>query len=111
MTIRRLEDYDLSQERGYLCRYNAEDVALEGDLACARTTAMRLPQTLLTGRVRQELVQNLPDTDLSDVLPTLSDAQIRMAMVHYSFMVQAYVWGEPEAPEILPANSLVQLLR
>ena len=23
-------------------------------------------------------------------------------MVHYSFMVQAYVWGEPEAPKNLP---------
>ncbi|MCB2083686.1 MAG: indoleamine 2,3-dioxygenase, partial [Sphingomonadaceae bacterium] len=26
------------------------------------------------------------------------------AMVHYSFLVQAYVWGEAEAPASLPAN-------
>ena len=102
MTVRPLEDYDLSRERGYLCLFDAEDITLDGDLAEARQTAMRLPQTLLTGRVREELTRNLPDTDLSQILPTLSDAQIRMAMVHYSFMVQAYVWGEPDAPEILP---------
>ena len=102
MSLRSLEHYDLSSERGYLCRYDAENVTLDGVLADARNTAMRLPQTILTGKVREALIRNLPVTDLSDVLPTLSDAQIRMAMVHYSFMVQAYVWGEPDAPEILP---------
>ena len=102
MQIRPLEDYDLSRERGYLCRYNADDVTLSGDLASARETAMRLPQLLLTRQVRKHLVESLPDTDLSSVLPSLSDEQVRMAMVHYSFMVQSYVWGEPDAPEILP---------
>ncbi len=102
MSLRSLEHYDLSSERGYLCRYDAENVTLDGVLADARNTAMRLPQTILTGKVREALTRNLPVTDLSDVLPTLSDAQIRMAMVHYSFMVQAYVWGEPDAPEVLP---------
>jgi hypothetical protein len=33
----------------------------------------------------------------------MSDPQLRTAMVRYSFMVQAYVWGEPDAPTALPA--------
>ena len=100
--IKSLEQYDMSPERGYLCRYDADQIVLKGDLASARETAMRLPQTLLTGNVRSHLVSNLPDTDYRDVLPSLSDAEARMAMVHYSFMVQSYVWGQPDAPEILP---------
>lgn len=95
-------DYDMSAERGFLCRYNADQISLLGDLDQARSVALRLPQLLPSGRVRRLLVSNLPDTDLSDCLPALSDAQARMAMVHYSFLVQAYVWGEPDAPEILP---------
>jgi len=34
----------------------------------------------------------------------LSDEQTRAAMVHYSFMVQAYVWGEDEVDAVLPAQ-------
>lgn len=97
-----LSDYDISSERGFLCRFDADQIVLSDDLAQARLIALRLPQLLPSGQVRRFLVSNLPDTDLSDWLPALSDAQARMAMVHYSFLVQAYVWGEPEEPEVLP---------
>lgn len=33
-----------------------------------------------------------------------TDPQLRLAMVHYSFLVQSYVWGEEQAPARLPAN-------
>jgi indoleamine 2,3-dioxygenase len=103
MRIAALETYDISAERGYLCRHDAETVALSGSLSEARAVAMQLPQLLPTGRVRHYLTRDLPRFDLAALLPTLDDAEARMAMVHYSFMVQAYVWGEPLAPDILPA--------
>jgi len=102
MSVLKLEDYDMSATRGYLCRHDASAVSLSGDLAEAGRTAMRLPDMLPTGRVRALLKAGLPDIEARDVIPDLSDAEARMAMVHYSFMVQAYVWGEPDAPEILP---------
>ncbi len=97
-----LDAYDMSAERGYLCRFDAEDVELSGELGDIRDVAMRLPQILPTGRVRDILISSLPETDLKDALATCSDAQARRLMVHYSFMVQSYVWGEPKAPTVLP---------
>lgn len=103
MPVAPLEAYDMSAARGFLCRHDAGEVALSGPLAEARAVAMQLPQLLPTGRIRHFLTRDLPRFDLAALLPTLTDAEARMAMVHYSFMVQAYVWGEPDAPEILPA--------
>jgi indoleamine 2,3-dioxygenase len=57
---------------------------------------------LTTGRVRQLLEAQLPILTEQDVEP-LSEPQARAAMVHYSFMVQSYVWGEPQASAVLPA--------
>ena len=102
MSTLNLEDYDMSAERGYLCRFNAEEVELSGEMAQVRDLAMRLPQILPTGRVRELLHRELPDTNLAAFLSDCTDAQARRAMVHYSFMVQSYVWGEPEAPTSLP---------
>jgi len=85
----KLENYDMSAERGYLCRFNAEDVELSGELEQIRYVAMRLPQILPTGRVRDLLVQSLPDTNIKDALASCTDAQARRLMVHYSFMVQS----------------------
>lgn len=102
MAVQSLEHYDMSPERGYLCRHDAASVELSGELSEAREIAMRLPDLLPTGRVRQFLTSGLPDFDLAAQLSNLSDAEARMAMVHYSFMVQSYVWGEPEAPTVLP---------
>ncbi|MEL7537952.1 MAG: indoleamine 2,3-dioxygenase [Pseudomonadota bacterium] len=98
-----LEHYDICADRGFLCRFDADRVELDGDLATARDVALNLPRWLPSGRVRSLLVRELPDTDLGDALATLSDAEARLAMVHYSFMVQAYVWGEPTPATVLPA--------
>ena len=103
-----LSDYDMSAERGFLCRHDAADVHLSGDLAVIRDVAMSLPDLLPTGRVRTLLSERLPVIDLP--LDRMSDAEARMCMVHYSFMVQAYVWGEPKAPETLPANLAVPMV-
>lgn len=97
----RLSDHDMSRERGYLCGYNAADVILPPDLAAAVETAAGLPRTMLTGKVRSHL-QAMPVIDLARFCASASEAELRTAMVRYSFMVQAYVWGEPDAPRSLP---------
>ena len=102
MPIRPLESYDVSAERGFLCKYEAGEVTLPSAFAEARDVALRLPQILPTGRTRALLLDKLPDTIRQGDVDALSDAEARMAMVHYSFMVQAYVWGEAEAPSVLP---------
>ena len=103
-----LADYDMSPERGFLCRHNANEVTLSDDLKIIGDVAMSLPDLLPTGRVRQLLRDRLPMIDLP--LDTMHEAEARMCMVHYSFMVQAYVWGEPTAPEILPGNLAVPMV-
>jgi indoleamine 2,3-dioxygenase len=101
MTLLNLEDYDMSAERGFLSRYNPAEVKLTGLLAQARDIAMALPDALPTGKVRAYLTNALPNITPS-IVDNLSETEARMAMVHYSFMVQAYVWGEPDAPKRLP---------
>ncbi len=101
MTVHALEHYDMSKERGFLCRFDASAVTLSDDFATARDIALRLPQILPTGRVRSYLAANLPEIS-AEAVDGLSDEQARLAMVHYSFMVQSFVWGEPVAPKVLP---------
>lgn len=103
-----LADYEMSSERGFLCQHNANDVRLKDNLSAIADIAMALPDLLPTGRVRQLLQDRLPFIDLP--LANMSDAEARMCMVHYSFMVQAYVWGELEAPDILPRNLAVPIV-
>ena len=102
MRIKSLDTYDMSADRGFLCRYDADEIELSGALAEAGGVAMSLPHLLPTGRPRALIEAALPDVD--GEIPALSDAEARMAMVHYSFLVQAYVWGEPKAPAALPAR-------
>lgn len=98
----QLENYDMSAQRGFLCRYDAPQIELTGKMSRARDVAMALPKTLVTGRLRELMLRDLP-TDVSAAdIAALSDPQARMAMVHYSFLVQAYVWGEDDAPSVLP---------
>ncbi|MEP7210216.1 MAG: indoleamine 2,3-dioxygenase [Alphaproteobacteria bacterium] len=104
----RLSDHDMSPERGFLCSYDAADIALPGNLEPAVEAAASLPRTLLTGRVRHHL-EAMPLIDLKDFCASGSEAELRSAMVRYSFMVQAYVWGEPEAPTRLPATLAVPI--
>jgi indoleamine 2,3-dioxygenase len=104
----KLSDHDMSLQRGFLCSYDAADVTLPDNLAPAVEAAESLPRTLLTGRVRHHL-EAMPQLDLAAFCASASEAQIRAAMVRYSFMVQAYVWGEPEAPTRLPATLAVPM--
>ena len=46
----------------------------------------------------------LPEHDIADWARTAPEEQVRTMMVRYSFLVQAWVWGEPEPPASLPAS-------
>jgi len=109
MTTLKLSDYDMSAERGFLCRHTPADVKLTGGLAKAREVAMDLPALLQAGNVRTHLMDGLPDLSCES-FAGLSDAEARMAMVHYAFMVQAYMWGEPGTPTVLPKNLAVPMV-
>jgi len=97
-----LADYGLSRDRGFLSSFDPANVTLPEFLHPVRDVALALPRILPTGRVRAHL-ESLPQLDLTDFLATATEAEQRIAMLHYSFMVQSYVWGEPEAPKSLPA--------
>src|SRR5690606_28656939 len=66
-------------------------------------TAERLGALLTTGRIRHWL-DKLPEPDIAEWVRGAPEEQVRTMMVHYSFLVQAYVWSEPEPPVHLPKN-------
>ncbi|WP_416831335.1 MAG: indoleamine 2,3-dioxygenase [Erythrobacter sp.] len=108
--IRPLAEYDMSSDGGFLCRYDASKVELSGGWADAASVARQLPQVLPSNRVRSFLETRLPHPDdLSDA-QALTDEQARMATVHYTFMVQSYVWGETEVTNRLPAVLAVPMV-
>lgn len=98
-----LSDYGLSRTRGFLSHYEIDQVTLPGQFAEVTEAAAKLSALLTTGRIRHWLDQ-VADPGLEDWASEAADEEVRTAMVHYSFLVQAYVWGEPEPPRHLPAN-------
>lgn len=106
----KLEDYDISAERGYLAPYEMGAVRLPEAFAPIVAAGRALSGYMTTGRCRYFLEQ-VPEIDMEAHLPALDDAQLRMLMVHYSFIVQAYVWGEEKAAAVLPRNLAVPYCR
>ena len=102
----KIEDYDISAARGYLTPYEMGDVTLPEAFAPIIAAGARLSGMMTSGRCRTFLEQ-LPEVDMAAHVDKLSDAQLRMLMVHYSFIVQAYVWGEAQAALTLPRNLAV----
>lgn len=99
----QLSDYGLSRERGFLSHYEIDEIVLPSQFAGAKQAAEALSDTLTAGRVRHWL-DRLADPGIEDWAREAAEEEVRTAMVHYSFLVQAYVWGEPEPPAALPAN-------
>jgi indoleamine 2,3-dioxygenase len=99
----QLSDYGLSRDRGFLSHYEIDEIALPALFDAVKQAAHALSDLLTSGRVRHWLGQ-LTDPGLEEWAREAPEEQVRTAMVHYSFLVQAYVWGEPEAPVSLPAN-------
>lgn len=103
MQLRPLEAYDVSASRGFLCKFDPARVVLPDALEPVRSLALSLPERIVAGRARRDIeaVAQIPDRDLPGVD---DDAALRLALVHYTFLAQAYVWCEDEAPAALPAS-------
>ena len=99
----QLSDYGLSRTRGFLSQHEVDEIALPSMFADVVAAAGQLSALLTTGRVRHWLGQ-IGDPGLEDWAREAVEEEVRTAMVHYSFLVQAWVWGEPEPPQHLPAN-------
>ncbi|WP_338466080.1 indoleamine 2,3-dioxygenase [Novosphingobium sp. ZN18A2] len=98
-----LSDYGLSRTRGYLSHFEIDEIALPEILDPHVEAAERLSGLLTSGRVRTWL-EALPDPAIEGWAREAREEQVRAAMVRFSFLVQAYVWGEEQAPRHLPAN-------
>ncbi len=98
-----LKNYAMSRTRGYLSHYEIDEITLPPVWAPIVEAAGNLSALLTTGRVRHWLEQ-LPEPDIADWAREAPEEEVRTAMVHMSFLVQAYVWGEADAPACLPAN-------
>jgi indoleamine 2,3-dioxygenase len=99
----QLQDYGLTRARGFLSSFELDEIVLPEEFTPVLEAAENLSGLISTTRVRHWL-NRLPDPVLEDWAPTALEEQVRAAMVRYSFLVQAYVWGEPGAPPTLPAN-------
>jgi len=93
----------MSASRGFLSHFEIVDIDLPAIFEPIIKAADNLSGLMTTGRVRHWLDQ-LPALDLAEWAANAPEEHIRVAMVRYSFLVQAYVWGESEAPSTLPAN-------
>lgn len=108
MSLANLATYGMSAERGFLCEFDADTVELRGALAEVRSVAMRLPEILPTGAVR-EVLDALPVLH-PEGIAALNEAQARVAMVHYSFLVQSYIWGVQPPVSVLPPSLAVPIV-
>ncbi len=106
MTALHLKDYDITPERGFLTPHDMDHVKLPADFDAIINARRMLSGWITSGRC-QTFLKALPEIDMDKHLPQLDDAQVRLLMVHYSFIMQAYVWGEAEAAKVLPRNLAV----
>lgn len=103
MPIHDLTYYGLSRDRGFLSATEIDEVLLPPDFDEVEDSAAMLPAFISTGRIRHWLA-DLPIPDVAALIADGTDDEINVAMVRYSFLVQAYVWGETTPPAHLPAN-------
>src|SRR5687768_7351951 len=89
----KIEDYDITADRGFLTPHDMDRVSLPPAFAPVVEAGRKLSDYMTSGRPRHFLDQ-LPEIDMKAHLGALNDAQLRLLMVHYSFIMQAYVWGE-----------------
>jgi indoleamine 2,3-dioxygenase len=106
MTGLKLEDYDVTAERGFLTRHDMCGTRLPDEFTPIENAGSNLSRLLTSGRIRTFLDQ-LPEADIEKYFDKLTQQQLQLLMVRYSFIVQAYVWGEAEAPQYLPRNLAV----
>ena len=106
MPLHDLAHYGLSAGRGFLSQHEIDEIALPPAFAEIEAAAAILPDLLTTGRVRHWL-DKLPIPDIHRFIAGASHAECVVALVCYSFLTQAYVWGEGAPSHRLPANLAV----
>lgn len=107
--MRSLDHYGLSASHGFLAPREIDDIALPPDFDAVEDAAAMLPDYLATGRVRHWLAR-LPLPDLAPFIASADDAEAGVAMLRYGFLAQAWVWGEAEPVDRLPANLAAPLV-
>lgn len=98
-----LEDYDISQS-GFLPMQPVVDAELPKPFWPIQDTAAHLPKWLTTGKVRP-MLDRLPEVDVEH--EALDAMQWRRAMLIYSYLTHAYVWGVSPPAKVLPRNLAV----
>ncbi|ARV60796.1 hypothetical protein BZZ01_21155 [Nostocales cyanobacterium HT-58-2] len=104
----KLEDYDVSQESGFLTTHSPAKVQLPESFWQVQAYAALLPKYMSTGKIRQG-IKNLSEVDVER--ETLDEMQLRRVMQVYSYLTHAYVWGEPTSAKVLPRNIAVPFYR
>lgn len=99
----RLEDYGMTAARGFLTPHDMGTVKLPEAFAPIVAAGKKLSDWL-TADCARPMIERLPEIDMAAHLPKLDDAALRMLMVHYSFIMQSYVWGGAVAAKVLPKN-------
>jgi indoleamine 2,3-dioxygenase len=105
----QLEDYGMSAARGYLSAFELPRITLPENWRDVIDAAETLSGLITSGRVRA-ILDRLPDPGVAVFAAEADEAAVRAAMVRYSFLVQAYVWGEAAPPAHLPANLAVPIV-
>lgn len=95
-------EYQISRKLGFLTEFDVRHASLPAELEQVASLAMRLPQLIPTGEVRKH-IDALAVIDLRELCQQAHPNSIRMAMVHYTFMAQSYIWGQADRVHFLPA--------
>jgi indoleamine 2,3-dioxygenase len=104
MTALNLEDYEVSRECGFLPTHSPTKAQMPEVFWQVQKTAALLPKWLTTGKIRPA-IESLPEVDVER--ETLDEMQLRRIMLVYSYLTNAYVWGEPTPAKVLPRNLAV----
>ncbi len=107
--MHELAHYGLSASHGFLSPREIDEIALPPDFDAIEDAAAMLPDYLASGRVRHWLARS-PLPDIATFVADADDAEAGAAMLRYGFLAQAWVWGEAEPIDRLPANLAVPLV-
>ena len=103
MSLASLDAYDVSADYGFLCGFDPSIVEVPDCLAPAATLGVELPDLLVTSSARRA-IEALEPVD-PDALADVDDVRaLRVSLVNYTFLEQAYVWGESVTPDSLPRS-------
>lgn len=98
-----LEHFGLNNALGFLGPSGIAETELPHAFNPVLEAAGSLSDWLTSDQLRYHLGA-LPDPVTDSFLAEASDAQLRAAMVRYTFLTQAYVWGCPDAAPALPSS-------